>query len=351
MSKDGKYIAYVGTYTLTNSEGIYIYDVDPETGELKKKSVAKVSNPSAMTVSADKRFLYSIEDEGVCSFRIKEDGDLERINSALTQGMRGDTLTVDSKNSYLFVGGYHDGKITVMKLNEDGSIGKIAFSIYHTSLRSGFGERHNDHAKVTKLVLTPDEKFLCAVDLGINQVKIYSIDYDTGRLSLYDLIRPALESGARVMKFSADGKFAYILTSFSNHMEVYKYDYNNGKPVFEEIQDSEVLKKDYSGASACNFVFSEDGKHIAVSVDAFNGVAFLDRDPETGKVVPAFQSLTSGDFPKSLALLPGDRFVSVLNHDTDEIRTFGIDYKKGYILLKAAPVKISKPNCIRIIKL
>ena len=50
--------------------------------------------------------------------------------------------------------------------------------------------------------LTPDQKFLCAVDNGLDQVKIYRVDYEYGKLELVDIIRGPLESAPRMIRFS-----------------------------------------------------------------------------------------------------------------------------------------------------
>ena len=50
--------------------------------------------------------------------------------------MRGCQLSTDDQDKYLFVSGYHDGKATVMRLHEDGSIGEIVSSVYHRGLGS-----------------------------------------------------------------------------------------------------------------------------------------------------------------------------------------------------------------------
>ena len=74
--KQEKYVAYVGTYTHENSVGIHIYDVNVEEGALKERKVVPINNPSDVVVSKDRKFLYSIADEGVEAFRILPDGDL-----------------------------------------------------------------------------------------------------------------------------------------------------------------------------------------------------------------------------------------------------------------------------------
>ena len=61
-------------------------------------------------------------------------GSLEFINFASNNGMRGCYLATDYTDRYLFVAGYHDGKLTVLKLAEDGSVGDITDEIYHKGL-------------------------------------------------------------------------------------------------------------------------------------------------------------------------------------------------------------------------
>ena len=84
-----KYVAYVGTYTHENSVGIHIYDVDVPNGYMKERKVVPINNPSDLVVSKNRKFLYSIADEGVEAFKILKDGDIEPINEQWIGGMRG----------------------------------------------------------------------------------------------------------------------------------------------------------------------------------------------------------------------------------------------------------------------
>ena len=131
-----KYVAYVSTYTQGDSHGIKIYDVDMERGRFVEKDKVEITNSSYVTISHNGRYLYSITDFGVESYYILEDGSLELINFAPINGMRGCYVSTDYTDSYLFVAGYHDGKLTVLRLKEDGSIGEITDEIYHKGLGS-----------------------------------------------------------------------------------------------------------------------------------------------------------------------------------------------------------------------
>ena len=131
-----KYVAYVGTYTYGTSKGIQVYDVDVENGKLIERSEVNVSNASHTAVSKNGKYLYSIEDEGVAVFKRDENGDLVRINSVGIDGMRGCFLATDVDGRYLYVAGYHDGKVTVVHTHKDGSLGRIMDGVFHKGLGS-----------------------------------------------------------------------------------------------------------------------------------------------------------------------------------------------------------------------
>lgn len=349
--KTEKYVAYVGTYTHENSVGIHIYDVDVENGNLKERKVVPINNPSDLTVSTSGKILYSIADEGVESFHILEDGDLVPINNKWIGGMRGCYVEVDKDDRYLFVGGYHDGRVTMMNLNKDGSIGEIADGIFHKGIGMSIAER-NSRPHVTCVILTPDQEYLCAVDCGLDQVKVYKIDYENGKLKLADIVRGDLDSAPRMMRFGNDGKYAYVLNSLSNILEVYSYENTSRGPCFEKIQTvSTTNPKDDNTCAASGIEFSPDGTHLFVSNAGVNSVIAYKVETATGKVSICGNVQISGDYPKALAVYPDGKHFLTLNHETNEITTFCMNYAKCFALMHGRPVKIDKPNCITMLKL
>ena len=123
MASEGKYMAYVGSYSYNGkAKGITVYDVDVEKGTFKERCEVEVDNSSYVIASSDGKTLYSIADEGVVSFRILQNGSLARLNSAPIRGMRGCHLCTDMEDKYVFVSGYHDGKTTVLSLNKWGRL-------------------------------------------------------------------------------------------------------------------------------------------------------------------------------------------------------------------------------------
>lgn len=189
---------------------------------MTEREVVPVNNASHVAKSNNGKYLYSIADEGVEVLKIKEDGGLEPINKVGIDGMRGCFLSTDKEGKFLFVCGYHDGKITVVRIKEDGSLGEVLDGIFHQGLGS-VAER-NFRPRVTCAMITPDDKYLCVVDNGIDQIKVYTVNQTNGKLKLYDIIRCELESGPRLIRFSRDGRFAYVNCELTNEVLVYAYD-------------------------------------------------------------------------------------------------------------------------------
>ena len=345
-----KYVAYVGTYTHGNSKGIQVYDVDVEKGTLRERSEVQVSNASHTAISKNGKFLYSIEDEGVAVFRRDENGDLTRINRVSIDGMRGCFLATDVDGRYLYVAGYHDGKVTVVHTRRDGSLGRIMDGVYHKGLGSVAERNFRPHVNCVRP--TPDNKYLCAVDNGIDQVKLYRINKRQHKLELVDILRCPRESGPRIIRFSADGRFAYILFELSNEIKVYSYDGSGHTPEFELLQSISTLTKekdeDAFHNAASGLALAPDGRHLFCTTAGENTVSMYEIDTETGLLDKKFTLPISGDYPKDLVIFPDNKHIAVANHASNTVTTFTVDYDKNIIVMNDKPHHIETPNSIHI---
>jgi len=347
-----KYVAYVSTYTAGKGDnhGIKIYDVDMENGRLTEKNQVEITNSSYVTISHSMKCLYSITDFGVESYRILENGDLEMINFGSINGMRGCYLSTDYEDKFLFVAGYHDGKITALRLEENGGVGEITDEIFHKGLGSIAERNFRPHVNCVKM--TRDNKYLCAADLGMDHVKVYRLDHEKGTLKLADVIRSEQESAPRHLKFSRDGKFLYIVHELKNYIDVYTYREQHNNPEFEKIQTISTLN-DYhasnSAASALNF--SEDFHYMVSSNAGDNSVVMYKINQESGLLEKLFCLPISGDYPKDAALFPDNRHLVSLNHETDTMTFFKTDLEKGLIVMSGPEVHVEQPNCIIFHKL
>jgi len=342
-----KYVAYIGTYTHGSSIGIHVYDVDSENRILKERNVVPVHNSSYVTKSRSGKFLYSIADEGVEVLKIEADGSLTPINKVNIDGMRGCYLSTDVSGKFLFVGGYHDGKVTVVHTHRDGRLGSVLDGVFHQGIGSVAERNFRPH--VSCVIPTPDDKYLCAVDNGVDQVKIYKVTPVTGKLHLYSILRLPLESAPRLMVFSKDGKYAYINCEITNKIIAYRYDGSGKEPTFEKIQEVQSMydDKDVSSAS-CALKVSPSGRYLYCSSAGENSVGIFRIDPQTGLLTKILILPISGGYPKDIDVFPDEKTMIVLCHESGYMRFFTIDYEKGTLVMKGKQQYVETPNCILI---
>ena len=340
-----KFVAYVSSYTQGNKFGISIYDVDLSKGRFTEKDRVVVSNSSYITISHNQNFLYSITDLGVESYKIKKGGLLEKLNMQSINGMRGCYLSTSYDDKYLFVAGYHDGKITALKIERNGSVGPITDEIYLKGM--GIVAERNFHPHVNCVKMTRDDKYLLAADLGMDHVNVYSLDHSTGKLKLCDIIRSEQESAPRHIKFSKDGRFLYIVHELKCYIDVYTYENKGvGNPVFEKIQTISTLN-DYhaTGSAASALNISADYKYI-VSTNAGDNSATLYEIEKEGTLKKLLCLPVSGEYPKDATLFPNNKYLVSLNHESNTMTFFAVDLKKGTLVMNGPEMKIEKPNCI-----
>lgn len=344
--EQAKYVAYVSTYTMGDDHGIKIYDVDMEKGRFYEKDQVKITNSSYVTISHNQRFLYSITDMGVEAYKInQENGELTIVNKASINGMRGCYLSTDYEDKYLMVAGYHDGKMTVLRLKEDGGIGEITEEVFHKGMGSVAERNFRPHISCVKM--TRDNKYLLAADLGMDHVNVYRFNHESGKVKLVDVIRSDIESAPRHLKFTKSGKYLYIVHELKNIVDVYTYKDVKGNPEFERIQSISTLNEYHAGGSAaCTLNFSADDNYLISSNAGDNSVIIYRVNHQNGELTKVLCLPISGDYPKDANFFPDMRHLVSLNHESNSMTFFNVDLKNGLLIMNGKEIPVDKPNCI-----
>lgn len=340
----GKYRAYIGSYTRGLSKGIYMYDFSGDEPVFKAQESVEITNPSFLTLSDNGEYLYSNCDEGVAAFKILPNGDLEYLNRHSVQGLRPCYLQVDSKNEYLVSSGYYDGKLTISKINPDGTVGEVTDEVFMKTPGSIISRNNRCH--VNCALFTPDEKYILAVDLGVDQIKVYSFDRRNGKIDLKDIIRCEIDSGPKHIIFSNDKKYIYLTHENANMVTEYKYTMDRKGPVFEKLDQQSTLPPRFSEDNcAVTLKISDDDQYLFVTNSGDNSVAIYKID-ETKKMHNMCVLPISGIYPRDIYLFPDHKHFASINQESDSITFFSVDYEKGCIFRKGKPIKVPCPTCI-----
>jgi 6-phosphogluconolactonase len=347
-----KYVAYVGSYSyIGDAKGITMYDVDIENGKFKKRCEVEVDNSSYVVASHNFKTLYSIADEGIVAFRILENGAITRLNVKNIKGMRGCHLSTDKDDRYIFVSGYHDGKVTALTLNPDGSVGGICDGVYHKGLGSIAERGFSPHISCTKR--TPEGRFVMAADPGIDQVTIYRFDDVEEKLLLADAIRCDLQSGPRCFTFSKDGKFLYLMYEMKNVIDVFTYscEPSDRVPQIEKIQTIPTTGYDNPNqmtAATC-MTFTEKDDYVFCGNTGDNTVALFKRDAKTGRLECLFDLPVSGEYPKDITIFPDGKHIVSVNHESGSLTFFTVDYENKLLIMNTNEIPVNQPNCCVIV--
>lgn len=350
-------LIYVGTYTNGKSKGIYGLYIDLKTGQLEQAELfAKLGNPSYLAVERNSKYLYSVleteiingkQSGAVGSLKIdKTTGKLEPINRQTVMGATPCHVCIDNAGEYLLTANYEEGFLTLFPIYSDGSIGLPLSSVYHNGSGPDIERQEGPHTHF--VTFTPDEKYICAVDLGIDKIMVYRMDKETG--TLIPAIEPSISlksgSGPRHMEFHPDGSFAYLVNELSSDIIVFKYspDY----PLLSELQHISALPARYTGTNYCAAIhISPDGNFLYVSNRGHDSIAIFRIDKASGRLELIGHTNTYGNFPRDFSIDPAGKFLVVANQNSDNIVSFAIMQDSGKLEQIGCGIEVPSPVCIK----
>ena len=348
-----KHIAYIGTYTTDESKGIYKLILDGASSNIKSvKLVAELDNPTYLAIDKTNKYLYVTvkkgDEGGVAAFSIHPStGDLTMINHQLSSGSAPCHVNLDDNNKYLFSSNYHKGLLEAFPLREDGSIEATSSSI----LQTGFGpNKHRQEKAHTHYVsLTPDQKYLCATDLGTDELIVSS--FENGNLVKSEELSLHLNpgSGPRHIAFHPNRKYAYILTELSS--EVITLEYSEATSKFKILQYIAALPKDFTDESIGSAIhISPDGKHLYTGNRGHDSISIFKIAP-SGLLELVSHMPTGGNHPRDFEITPDGNFILVANMNSNNILCFSVDKNSGMLSKQESEVALPNPVCIKFLNI
>lgn len=342
----------VGTYTNGRSHGIYVYDFAASTGEAVLRDSVKSSNPSYLAVAPNNRYVYAVNEDGsdkgggkVSAYAFnKATKKLTFINQVPSVGDHPCYVSVDRKNKWVVVGNYSSGTVTVLPIAPDGGVGAAVTNMQHQGQSVNQERQKSPH--VHAAVFSPDNKYLFAPDLGIDQVVGYTFNSKTGFLKPFkEHVKVVAGSGPRHLDFHPSGKWGYLAQELSGTVTAFKYE--KGKLV--EMQQISMLPADYTGAAtSADIHVSPDGRFLyASNRNTSNTIAIFKINAEDGKLTLVGHQSTMGKAPRNFSFDPSGKLLLVANQETNNIVVFSVDPETGLLTYTGKQIEVPNPVCIK----
>ncbi len=370
-SASGTDRAYICSYTAAgqsggNGAGITQARFDPQQG-LVPVAVTAGPSPSWICFSANGRHAYAVNEisgyagkpqGSVTSYAVDPTtGALALLNTVGAGGAEPAHCEVHPAGRHLLVANYGDGRLAVLPIQEDGSLGDPTDVVAPTgtvgpSTAAGappgsFAWSGHDGSHAHMIASDPGGRYVLSTDLGLDAVFVWTLDPDRGTL------RPApapsfpaasAGGGPRHFVFNPDGRILYVVHEEASQIGVYRFDPASAAVAL--LQVVSTLPEGFAGSSfASSITISRDGRYIYSGNRLHNSIAILSVDAG-GALQLVATEWTRGDYPNQVTLSPSGAFLFACNRRSDQVTTFRVDLSSGMLSFTGQYLPVGSPNMI-----
>jgi 6-phosphogluconolactonase len=348
---------YLGTYTErtadgSGSKGIYSARFDTATGKLSNLSLAaELENPSWVTVSRDRRFLFAVSEVSaglVVSYAIDDAGKLTELDRESSGGADPCHLALARSGRTLAVANYTGGTTVAFRVGRDGRLG-APWRDQHTG--KGPNEQRQEKAHAHSVDFAPDDRHLLSCDLGNDRVYVYRHDPRTGTVGPHRPPSVSVEpgSGPRHLALHPSGRYAYVLAELTSGVAMFAWDAAAGSLVQRQRASTVPVGTNTTQNTTAEIAVHPSGRFVYVSNRGHDSIAVFSVDARDGRVTLLANTPTGGRTPRNFALDPSGRWLLAANQRSDTIVSFAIDATTGTLTPTGATLAVRRPVCIAFV--
>lgn len=350
-------LVFISSFVAGEKGAIHAYRLDADAGSLTLlHRTSDASNPFYLAVSPNRKYLYAIhakqfggkENEQVAAYEILDaKGQLKLLNRQSALGTAACYLDVDATGKSVLVANYSTGSVASLPVKDDGSLGEAGSFIQHKGSSVDPARQKGPHAHC--IVISPDNRFAFAADLGLDQVLGHRLDAGKAKLSAN---RPAFVktppgAGPRHLTFHPKGKHVYVINELSNSVTCFAYEPESGS--LTPKQTISTLPQDFTGKSYCaDLKITPDGRFLYGTNRGHDSIAsYRIGDDGTLTLLTIEPSLGKG--PQNLAITHDGKLLLCANMPGNNVVVFRIDAQTGRLTSVGSPLALPSPSCIRIL--
>ena len=345
------------------SEGIYRFEMDPETGSLRNCGLAaRAVGPSWVTKHPTLPGIWyavasseaeNAQEDVVLALRQEADGTLSWIGKYPSGGIAACHASVSPDGKFLFVSNYRNGTLAFFEVQPDGSLGAR-----QTFPLEGRGPNPVRQAKAHAhfMKTDPTGKFLLACNLGADRIHSFRFFEDENRWKPapdFPYAQSASGSGPRHLVFSPDGRWVYVINELSCTLDAFAWNPEIGSLTL--VTSVPTLPPRFHGLNkGAAIALSKDGKFLYVTNRGADLITVFQVDPapvdgsrmEAGVVLDPVQFIPSGgEFPRFGGLDPSGNFFLAANKKSHNITVFRVGQANG-TLSRVSSAAIAWCTCV-----
>ncbi|HEY9543200.1 lactonase family protein [Prevotella sp.] len=332
----------VGTYTDTESHGIYSFRFNQKTGKCHLLDSLSIVNPSYLTISKDRKFIYAVselsnESASLNSIEFNErSGNMTLMNNQLTGGA--DPCYVDLGHNSVFTANYSGGSLSVFAVKEDGTLAP-RMQLFDGHIGGPDNVRQAaPHVHCVKLM---NDGVVLASDFSADQILAYRLNHEDGRLQYIGVAaKMQKDSGPRHIIQSPDGQHVYVMSELSDAVSVFKY--NAGRLEFMQSLPSNTLH----ARGGADIHIAPNGRCLYASSRLKGDGISIFKVLSDGKLERIGYQLT-GIHPRNFNITPNGKYLLVACRDSNVIEVYRINRKTGMLTNTHKPIVLPHPVCIQ----
>lgn len=351
-------VIFVSAFKSGEEGAIHAYRFDTNTGRLTTlHRTSDVENPFFMAISPDGRFLFSIDaeefggqdNEFVAAYAIEgRDGKLTKLNRQSAGGTASCYLDVDHTGKSVVVANYASGSVTALPIQDDGLLSPAASFVQHRG--KSIDPKRQQGPFAHSIVVSPDNRYALAADLGIDKVLTYRLSSGSAMLTSnaahpFAALPPG--SGPRHLTFHPNGKRVYVINELKNTVTYFDYSADNAK--LTERQTISTLPENFSGTShTADLKITPNGKFLYGTNRGHDSIAIF-RIAADGLLSLVRIEPSLGNGPQNLLITPDGRWLMCANMPGNNLIVFAIDSATGGLTATGDPISMLMPSCIRLL--
>ena len=354
----GELFVFVGTYTRSKSEGVYVYRMNPSEGVLRPASPpASVQDPMFLALDPGNRFLYAVTEAYgpadspaglVSAFSIDPaTGGLTFLNRQSTRGDGACHLTVDATGRTLLVANYGSGSVAALPVGDDGTLGEPLDFFQHEGRSVDDERQEGPHAH--SISLDGPNRHALVADLGLDQILSYELDAEQGRLRRTDVtpVRTAPGAGPRHLDFHPGGQYVYVINELNSTIAAYGYEQTSGR--LTDLQTVATIPAGFSGANHCADIHvSPAGDFVYGSNRGHDSIVIFAIDPDSGRLDYVGNEPSRGETAQNFVIDPSGELMLVANIDSDTVVAFRVDRRTGKLEATGHVANVPEPACLKL---